>query len=48
MSGSRVLLDVQNGIATMTLNHPEALNAFGYKLKQDMSVALDQAGCGDC
>jgi 2-(1,2-epoxy-1,2-dihydrophenyl)acetyl-CoA isomerase len=42
MSGSRVLLDVQNGIATMTLNHPEALNAFGYKLKQDMSVALDQ------
>tara|TARA_R110002096_G_scaffold432100_1_gene648294 strand:+ start:124 stop:933 length:810 start_codon:yes stop_codon:yes gene_type:complete len=42
MSDARVLLDVKDGIATMTLNHPDALNAFGHKLKQDMGAALDQ------
>ena len=42
MSESRVLLDVADGIATLTLNHPEALNPFGYRLRQDMSAALER------
>ena len=42
MADSRALLDVQDGIATLTLNHPEALNAFGYRLRQDVSAALDK------
>ncbi len=42
MADARVLLDVEDGIATLTLNHPEALNAFGHKLRQDMSAALDR------
>ncbi len=42
MADARVLLDVEDGIATLTLNHPEALNAFGLKLRQDMSTALDK------
>ncbi len=42
MSEPRVLLDIKDSIATMTLNHPEALNAFGHILKQDMGAALDK------
>jgi len=42
MADPRALLDVQNGIATLTLNHPEALNAFGHRLRQDVSAALDK------
>jgi len=42
MAEPRALLDVQDGIATLTLNHPEALNAFGYRLRQDVSAALDK------
>jgi len=42
MAEPRALLDVSNGIATLTLNHPEALNAFGHRLRQDVGKALDR------
>ena len=37
----RVLLDISGGIASMKLNDPSVLNAFGFKLRQDISWALD-------
>lgn len=41
MADPRALLAVKDGIATLTLNHPEALNAFGHVLRQDVTKALD-------
>src|SRR3954447_1626141 len=38
----RVLLEMQDSVAIMTLNDPSVLNAFGFKLRQDMTWALDQ------
>jgi len=37
----RILLDMADGVAVMTLNDPGVLNAFGQKLREDMSAALD-------
>lgn len=42
MQHGKITLDVQDRIATLTLNDPDSLNAFGFKLRQDMSAALDQ------
>ena len=38
----RVLLEMRDTIAVMTLNDPSVLNAFGLRLRQDMSFVLDQ------
>jgi 2-(1,2-epoxy-1,2-dihydrophenyl)acetyl-CoA isomerase len=38
----RVLLEVRDNVAVMTLNDPSVLNAFGVKLRQDMSWVLDR------
>jgi 2-(1,2-epoxy-1,2-dihydrophenyl)acetyl-CoA isomerase len=38
----RVLLEMRDNVAVMTLNDPAVLNAFGFKLRADMSWALDQ------
>ncbi len=38
----RILLQRQDDVVVMTLNDPSVLNAFGFKLRQDMSWALDQ------
>jgi enoyl-CoA hydratase/carnithine racemase len=38
----RILLDMADGVAVMTLNDPGVLNAFGQKLREDMSDALDR------
>ena len=38
----RVLLEIQDNVAVMTLNDPSVLNAFGFKLRQDMTHVLDQ------
>jgi 2-(1,2-epoxy-1,2-dihydrophenyl)acetyl-CoA isomerase len=38
----RILLDIVNNVAVMTLNDPAVLNAFGLKLRQDMTEALDR------
>ncbi len=37
----RVLLDIRDTVAVLTLNDPSVLNAFGHKLKQDITWALD-------
>jgi 2-(1,2-epoxy-1,2-dihydrophenyl)acetyl-CoA isomerase len=42
MKHGRVLLEIEGGVATMTLHDPAVLNAFGMKLREDMSDALDQ------
>ena len=47
MKHGRVLLELTDGVATMTLNHPGSLNAFGFKLRQDMAVALDEIEASD-
>ena len=33
----RVLLEMRDNVALMTLNDPSVLNAFGFKLKQDVT-----------
>ena len=38
----RVLLQRQDNVVVMTLNDPGVLNAFGFKLRQDISWALDR------
>jgi 2-(1,2-epoxy-1,2-dihydrophenyl)acetyl-CoA isomerase len=38
----RVLLETRDDVAVMTLNDPSVLNAFGFKLRQDMTWALNQ------
>jgi len=38
----RVLLEMQENVVLMTLNDPSVLNAFGFKLREDVSWALDR------
>src|ERR1700722_3240227 len=38
----RVLLRMQDNVIVLTLNDPAVLNAFGFKLRHDISWALDQ------
>lgn len=47
MQNGKVILEFADDVATMTLNDPSALNAFGVKLKQDMSAALDAIEASD-
>ena len=46
MLHGKVLLEIGDGIAVMTLNDPPVLNAFGAKLRADMSDALDRVEDG--
>jgi 2-(1,2-epoxy-1,2-dihydrophenyl)acetyl-CoA isomerase len=46
MSDTCVLYDVTDGIATLTLNRPERLNALGGTLREDLHEALARA-CAD-
>jgi 2-(1,2-epoxy-1,2-dihydrophenyl)acetyl-CoA isomerase len=50
MQHGRVLLEMHDTVAVMTLNDPAVLNAFGLKLRQDMAEALDvvEAGPARC
>src|SRR6185437_15021875 len=41
MRHGRILLGIEDGVTVMTLNDPAVLNAFGQKLREDMSAALD-------
>ena len=38
----RVLLEMQDNVAVLTLNDPSVLNAMGLKLRQDLTWALDE------
>ncbi len=42
MKHGRILLEPIGDVLVMTLNDPSVLNAFGQKLREDMSEALDQ------
>ncbi len=42
MAFSTILWDVADGVATMTMNRPEKLNAFDGTMLDEMSGALDE------
>jgi 2-(1,2-epoxy-1,2-dihydrophenyl)acetyl-CoA isomerase len=42
MKHGRIILETTGDVAVMTLNDPGVLNAFGQKLREDMTVAMDQ------
>ena len=42
-----LILDVADGIATMTLNRPEKLNAFNTQMMKDMIAAFDETDADD-
>jgi 2-(1,2-epoxy-1,2-dihydrophenyl)acetyl-CoA isomerase len=46
MKHGRILLETTGNVAVMTLNDPSVLNAFGQKLREDMTVAMDRVEAG--
>jgi len=46
MKHGRILLEMTGDVAVMTLNDPSVLNAFGRKLREDMTVAMDRVEAG--
>jgi 2-(1,2-epoxy-1,2-dihydrophenyl)acetyl-CoA isomerase len=42
MKHGRIILETTGDVAVLTLNDPSVLNAFGQKLRQDMTIAMDQ------
>ena len=42
MKHGRITLEMTGDVAVMTLNDPSVLNAFGLKLREDMTVAMDR------
>jgi 2-(1,2-epoxy-1,2-dihydrophenyl)acetyl-CoA isomerase len=46
MKHGRILLETTDNVAVMTLNDPSVLNAFGHKLREDMTVAMDRVEAG--
>jgi 2-(1,2-epoxy-1,2-dihydrophenyl)acetyl-CoA isomerase len=50
MKNGRILLETTGDVAVMTLNDPGVLNAFGLKLREDMTAAMDlvEAGSARC
>ena len=47
MSGDAVLLDVDDGVATITLNQPERRNALSAEISAGIQAALDEVEDGD-
>ena len=41
MKHGRIRLETTGNVAVMTLNDPSVLNAFGQKLREDMTAAMD-------
>src|ERR1700761_4722208 len=46
MKHGRILLETIGDVAVMTLNDPNVMNAFGAKLREDMTAALDHVEGG--
>ena len=46
MKHGRIRLETTGDVAVMTLNDPSVLNAFGQKLREDMTVAMDRVEAG--
>lgn len=46
MKHGRIVLETTGDVAVMTLNDPSVLNAFGQKLREDMTIAMDQIEAG--
>ena len=46
MKHGRIRLETTGDVAVMTLNDPSVLNAFGQKLREDMTDAMDQVEAG--
>jgi len=44
MAYERILLTVENGVATLTLNHPETRNALSWIMADELGHALDNLG----
>ena len=44
MAYERITLDIADGVATLTLNHPETRNALSWKMATEMGHALDSLG----
>jgi 2-(1,2-epoxy-1,2-dihydrophenyl)acetyl-CoA isomerase len=42
MQNGRMILETTGNVAVLTLNDPSVLNAFGQKLREDMTAAMDQ------
>ena len=47
MKHGKVRLELDASVAVITLNDPAVLNAFGHKLREDMTIALDQVEAGN-
>jgi 2-(1,2-epoxy-1,2-dihydrophenyl)acetyl-CoA isomerase len=46
MKHGRIRLETTGDVAVMTLNDPTVLNAFGQKLREDMTVAMERVEAG--
>jgi 2-(1,2-epoxy-1,2-dihydrophenyl)acetyl-CoA isomerase len=46
MKHGRIILETTDDVAVLTLNDPSVLNAFGQKLREDMTIAMDQVEAG--
>jgi 2-(1,2-epoxy-1,2-dihydrophenyl)acetyl-CoA isomerase len=46
MQHGKIRLEMTGTVAVMTLNDPAVLNAFGHRLRQDMTEALDRVEAG--
>jgi 2-(1,2-epoxy-1,2-dihydrophenyl)acetyl-CoA isomerase len=46
MKHGRIILETTGDVAVLTLNDPSVLNAFGQKLREDMTIAMDQVEAG--
>ena len=46
MDYSTILFDVSDGVAVLTLNRPEQLNAFNVAMMREMIDAFDPCRCG--
>ena len=44
MGYERIILEFDNNVATIRLNHPEVLNAMGSQMVEELSLALLEVG----